>query len=138
MAGKHNKNANSGKAQQAKTQKTCNNCDKVGHLAKDCRSSQKKNDGNAKTYTDPDTTKPDELCYVHAGKDHKNNVCSSDKNIWSPKYGNGSNKAQTSPSNRPSSRTPRSALTTCTASAATPATTTSSTVSLLLSALARS
>jgi hypothetical protein len=97
MAGKHNKNANSGKAQQAKTQKTCNNCDKVGHLAKDCRSSQKKNDGNAKTYTDPDTTKPDELCYVHAGKDHKNNVCSSDKNIWSPKYGNGSNKAQTQP-----------------------------------------
>jgi cellular nucleic acid-binding protein len=95
MAGKHNKSANSGKAQQAKTQKTCNNCGKVGHLAENCRSAQKKNNGNGKTYTDPDTTKPDELCYVHAGKDHKNNVCSSDKNIWSPQNNTESSKAQT-------------------------------------------
>jgi cellular nucleic acid-binding protein len=95
MAGKHNKNANSGKAQQAKTQKTCINCGKVGHLAENCRSSQKKNNCNGKTYTDPDSTKPDELCYIHAGSDHKNNVCTAKKNIWSPLNITDSSKAQT-------------------------------------------
>jgi hypothetical protein len=100
MAGKHNKNTNSAKAQQGKTQKTCDKCHKMGHLAENCRSSQKSNSGSAKIYTDPDTTKPDELCYVHSGKDHKNNVCSSATNIWSPKNNNESSKAQAQQQNK--------------------------------------
>jgi len=49
--------------------------------------------GGKKNKVDPESTSPDELCYMHGG--HRNDECTNRGNIWSPNRdgnGNGNNK----------------------------------------------
>lgn len=95
-----------------KNQKTCNNCKKPGHLAKDCRFAQNNNGGNGnpqqnqngrgskngkghnnynnskqnsksdKQFVDPKTTEPNDSCYLHKGNSHMNFECKNKNNRW--------------------------------------------------------
>lgn len=111
----HNKSRNSG---PGGNQKTCNNCGKHGHLAKNCRSAQNNNGGKGnhqqnqngrgpkngkgrnnyndskQNQVDPNQTKPHDFCYMHKGKTHKNFECNNPNNRWSASKANNGQQQQ--------------------------------------------
>lgn len=98
-------------------QRICNNCGKRGHIAQDCRSGKvqnnnnnNKNGGNANAQQnqngrgpkhnnghnanakiDPNSTQPDDECYMHPGRGHNNNQCKNPRNVWCLSNSNNNN-----------------------------------------------